>query len=346
MTQRKKALLLGNGINRVIPKNAVSWGQLLEQLKKGFDIQVELDNPFKPFPLAFDEMLHRKSGLNELDDKLKRLKKYIRLAFEELSKSRQGYNLFHRQLIDQQYTDILTTNYDYSLQLSVLGQDFFVQKQKLAENRIERMHSLKRRYRLPNRETRVWHIHGELFDSRTISPNYEGPDYNERSILIGYEQYADYLERIQENFSGDRNSDTWEKDSMVSRITNPKEDRVFWTDILFTHDLDIVGLGFEFSESHLWWLMKQRAKLIRGNSNVRISNTVRFFYADIQEETAYLEFLSVDRKGLKKIDSVRKSKAVAEVLSAFEVNAVPIPCRSHLEFYENLLVYLNREVNS
>lgn len=100
METRKKALLLGNGINRVIPEEAVSWGELLKNLKRKFDIEVELDNPFKPFPLAFDEMLHRKLGYNNLEVKLKSLKQYIREAMELLSENKQGFNQYHRQLVE------------------------------------------------------------------------------------------------------------------------------------------------------------------------------------------------------------------------------------------------------
>lgn len=337
----KKALLLGNGVNRVIPEEAVSWSDLLGCLKSRFNIKVELDNPFKPFPLAFDEMQHRKPGQNELEDKLKQLKQCIREAFATLEENKPGFNHFHRQLIDQQYSDILTTNYDYSLQLSVLGDEFYRKKQELSEYRLEKMHSLKRRYCLPDMETRVWHIHGELFDSRNISEDYVGPEYHERSILIGYEQYSEYLELIQNNFYGLRKDNIWEKEPLKTRILSSSDKRVYWTDILFTHDVDIVGLGFEFSESHLWWLMKQRAKLRRNRTSTNVSNQIRFFYADISEESAHLNFDSFNREGLKKLDSVRKSKAVAEVLSAFDVEPVSIRCESHRDFYDKLFQRLN-----
>ena len=77
--QNKRALLIGNGVNLLDPSQSYSWGALLQMLKTTYNIKVDLDNVFKPFPLAFDEMLHQKSGSNYFNDKVKTLKRQLLL---------------------------------------------------------------------------------------------------------------------------------------------------------------------------------------------------------------------------------------------------------------------------
>ena len=341
---KKKGLLLGNGINLLDMSQSYSWGELLHRLKFIYNINVDLDNVFKPFPLAFDEMQHNKIGHNNLTSKLKNLKQTIRREIENQLEGKKGYNEYHVKMASLDYDAILTTNYDYSLQLSIQP-DFLQLKKKLAINRQERKFSLKRCYKLPSRNTTFWHIHGELFDSRnhTATSN----SYPEESILIGYEHYASYLEKIQENIKGKSGAQKVANQSLLVRIRN-EQPSPFWTDIFFTHNLDIVGLGFDFSENHLWWLINYRANLIKKQNlrhNVEINNTIRFFHPSIypgQGESPRL----YDKTGLdqfiKKKNGVLKSKAIAEVLNAFEVKSVPIECESYDDFYRRLIsVYLN-----
>ncbi len=56
---KKRALLIGNGINRVDPEQSLSWGGLLQQLRQELQMEVEAPNDFKPFPLAFEEILFK-----------------------------------------------------------------------------------------------------------------------------------------------------------------------------------------------------------------------------------------------------------------------------------------------
>lgn len=58
----EKALLVGNGINRVFCDSDYSWGNLLQDLSKLGSGSIDLSNPFKPFPLAFEEILTTKGN--------------------------------------------------------------------------------------------------------------------------------------------------------------------------------------------------------------------------------------------------------------------------------------------
>ena len=328
--------MIGNGVNLLDSSQSFSWGALLQELKDSYGIDVDLDNMFKPFPLAFDEMQHLKSGNYDLRSKLKNLKQAIRQSIDRQLEGKRGFNGYHIKLASLRYDDILTTNYDYNLQKSIVP-EFMQLKDKLAQNKQERKFSLKRKYKMPDAEKAIWHIHGELFDSRSHSDS--SMSYKEESIMLGYEHYTSYLERIQENIKGKSGTQKVDNQSLMIRLRNRAESP-FWTDIFFTHNLDIVGQGFDFSENHLWWLINFRANAIRKinvKHELKINNRIRFFYPRINgaEQININELNSLD-KLIEKKNSVQKSKAIAEVLKAFKVEPKPIQCDSYTDFYEKL----------
>lgn len=339
--ENKKAILLGNGVNLLDSSQSVSWGGLLNDLKKRFDINVELDNEFKPFPLGFEEMLHQKSGRTPLNTKLKNLKKGIKEIIDSQLVGKRGYNDYHRKLVQLGYDDILTTNYDYALELSTTP-DFKINKQGYALNKLESKFSLKRKYGLPGIASKIWHIHGELYDSRNLSVN--SAFYHEESIMIGYEHYTAYLEHIQENIKGKKGKRVLDNQSLNYRFNNNSTGS-FWTDIFFTHNLDIIGLGLDFSENHLWWLLNHRASLIRNSSleieqtnKTFVNNEIKFYYPDKKDDyTIKVNERDALQNFIKKVNIFNKSKAIAEVLKSFNVIPKPIKCISYTDFYKQFI---------
>ncbi|MDR8394672.1 hypothetical protein NC796_26270, partial [Aliifodinibius sp. S!AR15-10] len=208
-------------------------------------------------------------------------------------------------------------------------------KKKLAQNRQERKYSLKRSYYFPNQNLTIWHIHGELFDSRNIIKSTK--HYHEKSIMIGYEHYSSYLKQIQDNIRGQSGTQNIEKQSLNARLNN-EEKSPFWTDILFTHNIDIIGLGLDFSENHLWWLINHRANKIRklnSNEDTKINNKIEFYYPRLNGENKKDESDSLEEL-IKRKNKIQKSKAIAEVLNAFEVEPMEIRCNSYQDFYKKL----------
>jgi len=341
--RNKRALLIGNGINQLDTSQSFSWGDLLSELKRRFDIDVDLDNVFKPFPLAFDEMLHQKSGKTDVKNKLKTLKKNIRSSIETQLEGKRGFTGYHREFMILNYDDILTTNYDYSLQNSV-EPEFNSKKWKLARNRQESKYSFKRSYDLPGVNKVVWHIHGELSDTRRYIR--DSSNYPEKSILIGYEHYSDYLQKIQENIAGQSGVQKIDNQSLRIRLRN-EEISPFWTDIFFTHNLDIVGQGFDFSENHLWWIINHRANLIRNESNrdkINVNNRIRFFYPVIKDyDTVKIDSKISFDEIIERKNRLAKSKAISELLGAFKVEPVAVQCKSFEDFYQQLLNKYLRE---
>jgi hypothetical protein len=331
---KKKALLLGNGVNLLDSNQSISWGALLLELNSKFLQGDQLNNPFKPFPLAFEEILHHKFTEGDRKSDTKNLQKAIRHNIERQLKGKAGFNEVHKKFAMLGYSDILTTNYDYGIQKSI-DEGFLESKKKLAKNKQERRYSLKRRYQFEFPSLTVWHIHGELFDSRLHSVS--SKSYPEESIMIGYEHYASYLERIQKNIKGESGKRKIENQSLMVRLKEGMPSP-FWTDILFTHDVDIIGQGFDFSENHLWWLITHRANLMRENrlkDFVQIDNVISFFYPKITGEEN-IKATDDLNKVMEKRNRLMKMEAVAGLLRAFKVQDRPIECDSYEDFYTQL----------
>jgi hypothetical protein len=87
------------------------------------------------------------------------------------------------------------------------------------------------RYQMYN-NTKIWHIHGEI----------NAPE----SIMIGYEHYMSSIHNIQ-----------------INQKENQKENKkISWIDIFLNDNIYILGLGLDFGEIDLWWLLSYRNRLI------------------------------------------------------------------------------------
>lgn len=286
--------------------------------------------------MAFDGLIHQVDA-EDNRTAVRGIKKTIRATIEKQVMGKQGFNDYHLKIMKLGYDDVLTTNYDYSLQKSVV-RDFYSIKNKCAQNRQERKHSLKRCYQLPDVKSKVWHIHGELFDSRNHSS--QSKDYPEGSIMIGYEHYASYLEEIQQNVKGKSGKQPVEKQSLFVRLRDGNHG-IFWTDILFTHDIDIVGQGLDFSENHLWWLITHRAKILRDGAlkeKRAVNNKISFFYPQIANPDAQKKKHDSLQEQMRIENSLLKERAIAELLNAFYVVSQPIECNSYENFYDRFLL--------
>lgn len=326
-----KALFIGNGINRVAP-TSVSWGSLLENLSQKFNVDIDLQNDLKPFPLAFEEMLIDKLGTNPYD-KLKNMKRHIGHILTEADTDASHLEL-HAGIMQCGIPEIITTNYDYNLERSIMA-DFDSRKRQLALNNQESKHSLFRGYRIEN--VTVRHIHGEVRHNRKLTGT---NNYSEESIMIGFEHYADYALKIQDLIYGLKDKRRYTNTEGILGRMALEQPVKSWTDLFFTHNMHFVGFTLDFSESHLWWLLMQRQEIIKKFSKENfIKNTITFHYPEMplqpldyacKDETA---FNTLYRRRLTQ----QKNKAVTDILKALSVAINPIKCGSYLEFYARVL---------
>jgi hypothetical protein len=311
--------------------NGISWGELLRKISSSFDINTDLKNELKPFPLAFEEMVFVKSGSNDLHSKLKNLKTRISQILLDDAKLLIDDEI-HKGFMQSGVKEIITTNYDYNLESSY-EQNFLLQKKSYALNNLESKHSLYRGYKING--VNVRHIHGELMHNRNVESSER--NYSEESIMIGFEHYSDYFAKIQSIIKGESGKQSEpEKKSALVRIRDNDTNKI-WTDFFFTHQLIFAGFSLDFSENHLWWLLIQREELKRKSNHfdVKINNEIIFCvpifpiesmsYSINNEE----EFNNLYRKKL----SMDKNKGVTDILNSLKVVIKPIQCNSYKDFY-------------
>lgn len=325
-----KAIFVGNGIHRVNKESSLSWSCLLAQLQLMPDYEkINLCNPLKPFPFAFEEFIH--SGPEENEQNIKKLKQEVRKLILAQMKCGRPYNDFHKQIMNSKIEDVITSNYDYGFEMSVLDNflDNTSEKRKSALNRLERTNSIFRGYRIPTNDTftRVWHMHGELMDSRNHTNS--KTEYTEQSIMLGFSHYGKYLSKIKDFV--DKRDDKY--GYILHRLANNKNVGDSWIDTFFTHNLDFLGFGLGFEEQDVWWLLNYRADKINSNQDrtFRINNRIRFFIKKQADDCENDNELCKDKI------YCFKSDAVKEVLTAMHVEIVEIKTLRWPDFYKEAL---------
>lgn len=252
--QNMSVLFLGNGINQ-LEGIAPSWNELLIAIAEKYHVRAPQS---LLMTLGYDmfegRILERHMGENENIVK----QEILSLVSNAISKNGQNwFQTIHRKLSDLPIQTILTTNYDYAIELS--SECLFKPKGTTKE----RLYSQKR-YQVVNGHT-VYHIHGEL---RTPS-----------SICLGYEQYAGCLQKMRNHLcdSTGRKKGEFHLANILRGIDSPEKN--IWYYSFFQNDIYILGFGLDASEMDIWWILSYRAKLKRQMPEL-IKNRVVYFDTD------------------------------------------------------------------
>ena len=284
----EKYLFLGNGLNQL--KTGYSWGDLLESIKDDSKIKTRIGN--KTYPLYFEELSFALDPKREVERNIKALKK--RIADNALALQP---NEFHREIIGlNHYLHFLTTNYDYCIERTLDPSG----KKLRHEDKLTSKYSLYRYNQINDHH--VWHIHGECDNGRKND--------SANSILIGFEHYADYLNKVHRILKSDTGKGLAEQIAVA---------RYNWPHKFFTHDIDIVGFGLDFNETHLWFILNFRARLLR--KNVTIKNKIRWFIPDLETNNG-------DK---------------ADLLHMMQVEVVPLSGATYPEYYQEFIKRIRNE---
>jgi hypothetical protein len=272
--EMKYSLLLGNGINNVDGDN--SWDQLIHKIGDFCKIEFKIDaDRKKHFPLLYEEIFlctARKTGMTEL-----RLKKFIGTQVSTV----KGNDL-HEKFRSLRTTDILTTNYEFS----IAGQPPTANSGIIQETR----YSIFRHYRIGNKK--VWHIHGDCMYPQTIN--------------LGFEHYVGQLQMIRNYVVSGPEYKGMSNNPLIHRLNNNEFRYLSWIDLFFKTDLHIIGLTLDYVETDLWWLLTYRARLIIEKRH-RINNRIVYyipkkFAKDVKYKLDLLSATSVDVQIIDKTD--------------------------------------------
>lgn len=244
---RRKTLLIGNDINNLVPNN--SWEDLLHGIIEFCNAE-KLVNNFKdkPFPLLYEEIFLKSSKESMINEN--ELKKFIGKQVSKIET-----NEIHSLISHIETNDIITTNYEFSLE------GFIPSKSNAIID--EKLYSVFRHYKVGSRK--YWHIHG---DCRI---------YN--SINLGFEHYVGQLQQIRNYVVTGTNYKSKEisKLPLIKRIAINDFNEQSWIELFFNSDIHIFGLALDFIETDLWWLLTYRARQLFYKRKSEIPNRI-FYY--------------------------------------------------------------------
>ncbi len=219
---------------------------------------ISLDN--KPFPMLYEEIYLRWSA------QFQHPERFIKKEIANLMRHIRSNDL-HRMAMKLKLDEILTTNYDYNLESVTSGG---IRSAELVPPVKGSKFALIRKRKAGTKL--VWHIHGESHAPGTI--------------LLGYEQYAGYLQTIRNYVvSGLAYKDLY-LPPLTKRLREDDKTIHTWVDHFFLSDVYILGLNMDFVEIHLWWLLDFRARLIKDPRHI-IHNKINYIYPS--SETAWIK---------------------------------------------------------
>ena len=240
-----QVLLLGNGLSRSFSQDPISWDNLMEE-PSNKNIPQEIKMPY---------------GLQVILRTGDNVDTYVKKFAEKMDKEISDNDYYEklRDIISIRFDDILTTNYDFSVEKAALHCSRIdtyrynaITKHTPGSKRCERKYFMHTYQEVPiadsSKETsRIWHIHGHV----------KNPD----SIILGHYYYGNLLFKYKEHLDNIGNRyESYQKDGK-------EYPRNSWVDSFILGDVYILGLGLDFAEMDLWWLInrKQREKARHGN---------------------------------------------------------------------------------
>lgn len=228
-------LLLGNGINRAALQK--DWTQILRELSRQFnaeDLTLHLDK--KPLSMFIEELCARSEGVFASTEHS------IKVAFAGLLEQISPIPAHER--ICSLFNVIMTTNYDFTIEEALAGPLY--QSTFLAP---ESKYSLFRRHTAAGVD--IWHVHGDV-----ARPS---------SMVLGFDHYAGTLQKIRNYVT-----DGIDVKKARFKVSSPVKNGILdftthrtiysWVDYFLRDHIHIVGLGMDFTEIDLWWLLLHKRR--------------------------------------------------------------------------------------
>lgn len=230
----KPTILVGNGINSI--NNNLSWSDLLIEVIEDLKVDVDTNNIWeKPFPLLYEEIYIKAIQISNISEF--RVKKMISDKVGAIAS-----NEIHQRITSGIFSDILTTNYEHTLEECIASDSKYPNLGLVKESKFSIF-----RHSAIN-DINFWHIHGDM--------NKPG------SILLGYEQYSGQLQMMRNYVVSGTNYQSKKAhfNPLMTRLGKRNYELTSWIDHFFKGKMHIVGLTLDFIESDLWWLITYRAR--------------------------------------------------------------------------------------
>ena len=281
----KDVLLLGNGINN-LSKNRITWDELLNDIVNLCDNTISIKK--KKLPILYEESFLKAAKLIGKSEKT--LKEEIAKLIGSIE-----HNSIHEKLLQLNVFDIITTNYDHTLQNYLIKNGKYFTNENKSENEfnIFRFNEISGK--------RFWHIHGDISKPK--------------SIVLGFDFYCRQTHKIEDYLKT-----KYDGKFLIPFIVRYNENLITndsWIDLFFTANIHIVGLGLGFEETDLWWLLTQRARL-KIDKKLKPDNKI-FYYEPIgftnQVKTDMFKAVEVEVRQFHSIDDAYYIEVIDHIKS-------------------------------
>ena len=283
----KNTLVLGNGFSRSIFKEMPSWERLFK----------EVDSVIKNYTILYEVSLLK--GKERTDNETKR--ELIREIEESHSLKKIDENVLDLKKIGEYLArnnvyNIITTNYDKGLELilcDICGYEE-TEPKGLVKEEIYSIRTYKEYInKKNNHQLKLWKIHGDIDRIK--------------SITFGFDQYCGSLSKLSEYIKGNYKSAKGPtcRVPMKQKCETQQFDNLSWAELFFNTNVYIVGLGLDFSEIDIWWLLNKHIRIKREVPEVR-NNIYYIFnnqYDDKDEKKDIFEALEAFQVECQGIDS-------------------------------------------
>lgn len=281
-------LLLGNGFSRMLFADMPSWEELFDGA----------NSPIKNYTILYEIFFLKNGGTNEATVKENLTKEIMaKVSIAQINRNLRSLSEFGVKLKEKHIYNILTTNYDNGL--DVLLCDICGYKELPKTQTDEKVYSIRTYKEYENKtlghRVKLWKIHGEF--NRIAS------------IMYGYDQYCGALSKLSQYIKGTYKSSSKSGPVCKTKIEEKCKYNIFdgisWAELFFNSNIYIVGLGMQFAEIDLWWILNKRAR-IRANLST-VNNRICYLYS-------------------KNHDILDDKKDIIKALKAFGVEIDGIEC--------------------
>lgn len=285
-------ILYGNGFNRL--NDVVSWENLVHVIDDSNDnckVPNTLQYEGKVLSVPFETKAKIRTSDGDIlvssDHKILTVRTQNEVLIkQEIANQMKAYksNDLFDELLRLNVEHYITTNYDYvadgALQSMSYSED--LSERDKSENTFS-IHRKKSYINNPDKKY-LWRIHGELS--------------NIGSIMLGYYHYCSYIGQIKKYIIGEyefaKRKDKGTIPPIENRLPISSNDILSWIDLFFMSDVFIVGLGLNYEEIDLWWILTIRKRLIQKLGRGIISNKIVYYGEIGLGQKAMFEHLDVE----------------------------------------------------
>jgi len=334
--ERPKVLLLGNGLCRAY--GGLSWDGLLDQIKEKDKYPYDARDYIMPMPLKAVMLTN-----NSLAKRMKRITEESRnndvnaknesISWDSFIKTTADMEERIKEVIMQGFDYVLTTNYSYEIEASLLSRKALSKRQIEGMMNFHEVNNAQKKYLINTYNlvglVPIWHIHGEA--------------RKPHSMVIGSYYYGKILRQCVERLDGRVIADTGkgkENSGKEYEFKKNKKNRKpqkigSWIDAFVLGDVYIIGFGLDFSESDLWWLIEYKS-----NNSELCGKTVFYTPKSIRKDKCLIDTSVSCEKTQRYIDTVQCRNTLLTEAYNVEVKDCGVVIRDssdYKRFYEKVI---------